>query len=174
MKVVYGIVGKSILGLLPVTMIAFVLLIDPLGSKPGSSTGSTTISEAVLSDSLPNEAVNALNAKLISGYHLQSGRMNAYLYKYEADHDRVLTTVAKLPVLLTDAQADFQCLQLNDKDMREWNQLQEDFPSEQVAFAFPEESDHYVGFQCLKPPFAHRLLLSTKSKEVIHLVVQTM
>jgi hypothetical protein len=155
--------------LLPLSFILALLACD--SHKPKSEWYDFT-SRAYLSDSLPIQFLQRVNAVELQGIRLQRAlAATTYYYEYTADHETVLKEIGTLPFAADSARADTQIRMIaGEIELRKIERLLKD---ESIIKDFSIDSlDGYTAYECLKTPQHHILLLSKNSDRVIHIVHQ--
>jgi hypothetical protein len=90
-------------------------------------------------------------------------------YEYEADHDKVLLEISRLPFIPDNNISDLRCLSIESWKALQSGQLSQK-DAEKVDFYLTSDADKFVAFECRKSPLKHTLLLDTRSKRVLHKV----
>lgn len=153
----------------PIALILLIVSIPPK-TKSGSH---RTITQASLSDSLPQSFLQKVAPIEIQGYCVQQFHVSStYYFKYSANHTKVLQQIALLPFSPSSVRADVQCRAIAQQS--ELKQMEELLKDRLIAQTFQREPlINYTIYQCLKTPQHHFLLLSKTSDTVIHIIHQS-
>ena len=169
-KIRYRLEKISLL-IFPLTLLYFISITKktfPQNDSLSFQNSETTAYPVSLNDTLPLASITAMGAIEKHGVMIKSstGLFTAF-YEYEADHDKVLLEISRLPFIPDHNINDLKCLSIEP-----WKAIQTDQLSkrdaEKVSFFTSANADQYVAFECRKSPVKHTLLLDTRSRRVLH------
>lgn len=122
-----------------------------------------------LEDTMPAEAVAALNTGNINGVKLSyaNGRYASY-FAYEADAETVINTIATLPFNRYAPVADTTCYKTNFDTLEQLQHTLSEAELQSSAFFWNAPREQFEVYECLKAPLRHTLLISRRSGQVFH------
>lgn len=175
MRVARAVRWKLLLLIFPLLLIFFITITKK--NFPERQAGrafanaNTTIAYVSLRDTLPASCVQAMGAVEKNGVVIRyaDGSSTAY-YEYEAEQDRVLEAIGKLPFVKSNAVSDFACNAM--PGVAPFVSRTAVWSDSKIALQFLSSinTNQFVAFECRKYPAKHTLLLDTRSKRILHKV----
>src|SRR5688500_17018085 len=123
-----------------------------------------------LEDSLPDEAITALNLPKTNGTKvLYHNGLYASYFEYEADPDAVMKTVSQLPFpIYLNIAADTLCRPISRHDVETMMKLISAEEKESTSNFWAGSKNNSNAFECIKGQFKHTLLLNRNSNGILH------
>lgn len=169
-KIKYRLEKISLL-IFPLTLVYLISITEksyPHVESIGVQNSETSIYPVSLNDTLPEESVKAIGAIEMQGIMIKSnGGLFTAFYEYEADHDKVLLEISKLPFFPDNNISDLKCLSIESWKAIQTGHLAKN-DAEKVSFFTGANADQYVAYVCRKSPLKHTILLDTRSRNVLH------
>lgn len=132
-------------------------------------TAAPLVGKTALEDTLPEEVIRELGIGQVNGVKLQYGASRyASYYAYNADPDKVIATLARLPFTRYAVVADTTCYKSSFEVLAEMQQGLSDVELESSAFFWNASHEEFEVYECLKTPVRHTLLVNRRLGMVYH------
>ena len=124
-----------------------------------------------LHDSVPDYLLTQNGLPDVSGIKLKFHTGNfASHFRYNVPAERVLRTLALLPVSFASTRADTTCRAMQLEELNDFIANLSTGEYEQFPDFVQASSSGFDAYECLKPPFRHIVLISRNDNTVLHRV----
>ncbi len=127
------------------------------------------VGKTSLEDTLPAQVIRELGIGQVNGVKLQYGtsRYTSY-YAYNADPDKVIAALSRLPFTKYAVVADTTCYQSSFEVLAEMQQGLSDVELKNGAFFWNAPREEFEVYECLKTPARHTVLINRRLGLVYH------
>lgn len=127
-----------------------------------------------LHDSLPEKAFAELHIADVMGNTIKNlGGHEVSYFSYQADPKHVLRMLTTLPFSRFATIADTTARIISPRDLDPIRTQLSD-TERAVGADFWNATDHYIAYECIKPPMKHTLLIHPTTHHILHRIEQVM